>query len=81
MRDRNLTLKVDQAARDYLAELGYDPDFGARPLKRTIQREVQDPLALKVVAGEVKEGDTIRVTKGPAGLQFDVIRAEEDQEK
>ncbi len=81
MRDRNLTLKVDQAARDYLAELGYDPDFGARPLKRTIQREVQDPLALKVVAGEVKEGDTIRVTKGPAGLQFDVIRAEEEQEK
>ncbi len=81
MRDRNLTLKVDQAARDYLAELGYDPDFGARPLKRTIQREVQDPLALKVVAGEVKEGETIRVTKGPAGLQFDVIRAEEDQEK
>ncbi|KUK97371.1 MAG: Chaperone ClpB, partial [Anaerolineaceae bacterium 46_22] len=62
MQDRNLTLKVDQAARDYLAELGYDPDFGARPLKRTIQREVQDPLALKVVAGEVKEGDTIRVT-------------------
>jgi len=81
MQDRNLTLKVDQAARDYLAELGYDPDFGARPLKRTIQREVQDPLALKVVAGEVKEGDTIRVTKGPAGLQFDVIRAEEEQEK
>jgi ATP-dependent Clp protease ATP-binding subunit ClpB len=80
MQDRNLTLKVDQAARDYLAELGYDPDFGARPLKRTIQREVQDPLALKVVAGEVKEGDTIRVTKGPAGLQFDVIKAEEEQE-
>jgi len=81
MQDRNLTLKVDQAARDYLAELGYDPDFGARPLKRTIQREVQDPLALKVVAGEVKEGDTIRVTKGPAGLQFEVISAEEEQEK
>ncbi|HEY9122617.1 MAG TPA: ATP-dependent chaperone ClpB [Brevefilum sp.] len=81
MRDRNLTLTVDQAARDYLAELGYDPDFGARPLKRTIQREVQDPLALKVVAGEVKEGDTIRVTKGPAGLHFEVVRAEEEQEK
>ncbi|MDF1520375.1 MAG: ATP-dependent chaperone ClpB [Brevefilum sp.] len=80
MRDRNLTLKVDQAARDYLAELGYDPNFGARPLKRTILREVQDPLALKVVAGEVKEGDTIQVTREPAGLQFEVIRAEEEQE-
>jgi ATP-dependent Clp protease ATP-binding subunit ClpB len=81
MRDRNLTLKVDQAARDYLAELGYDPDFGARPLKRTIQREVQDPLALKVVAGEAKEGDTVKVTKGLDGLQFEVISAEEEQEK
>jgi len=81
MSVRNLKLKVDQVARDYLAELGYDPDFGARPLKRTIQREVQDPLALKVVSGEVKEGDTIRVTRGPAGLQFEVISAEKEQEK
>ncbi|MDY6845933.1 MAG: AAA family ATPase, partial [Chloroflexota bacterium] len=81
MRDRNLTLEVDQAARDYLAELGYDPDFGARPLKRTIQREVQDPLALKVVSGEVKEGDTVKVTKSSDGLGFEVISPEVEQEK
>jgi ATP-dependent Clp protease ATP-binding subunit ClpB len=73
MSERNLKLQVDQQARDYLAELGYDPDFGARPLKRTIQREVQDPLALKVISGEVKEGDTVKVTKGLQGLQFETV--------
>lgn len=71
MQQRNLTLKVDQAARDYLVEIGYDPDFGARPLKRTIQREVQNPLALKVVAGEIGEGDTVEVSLGPEGLTFE----------
>jgi ATP-dependent Clp protease ATP-binding subunit ClpB len=81
MKERNLTLKVDQAAREYLAEEGYDPDFGARPLKRTIQREVQDPLALKVVSGEVKEGDNIKVTRGLEGLQFEVISPIEEAEK
>jgi ATP-dependent Clp protease ATP-binding subunit ClpB len=81
MKERNLTLKVDQAAREYLAEEGYDPDFGARPLKRTIQREVQDPLALKVVSGEVKEGDTIEVTRVLEGLQFEVISPIEEAEK
>jgi ATP-dependent Clp protease ATP-binding subunit ClpB len=71
MAQRNLTLQVEPEARAYLAETGYDPDFGARPLKRTIQRELQDPLALKVVGGEVSEGDTVRVTRGPDGLVFD----------
>ena len=81
MKERNLTLKVDRAAREYLAEEGYDPDFGARPLKRTIQREVQDPLALKVVSGEVKEGDTVEVTKGIRGLQFEVISPKQEAEQ
>ncbi len=65
-------LEVSKAARDYLAETGYDPDFGARPLKRAIQRELQDPLALKILAGEFKEGDTIQVDRGPQGLVFAV---------
>jgi hypothetical protein len=56
MAQRGLTLQVEPEARAYLAEVGYDPDFGARPLKRTIQREVQDPLALKVVSGESAKG-------------------------
>ncbi|NLN69356.1 MAG: ATP-dependent chaperone ClpB [Chloroflexi bacterium] len=74
MAQRGLTLQVDPEARQYLAEVGYDPDFGARPLKRAIQRELQDPLALKVVGGEVGEGDTIRVSRGPDGLVFAVDR-------
>ncbi len=76
MAQRDLKLEIDQAAREYLAEVGYDPDFGARPLKRTIQREVQDPLALKVVSGEVSEGDTIHITREGDGLIFETIRQE-----
>jgi len=73
MSQRGLTLQVEPAARTYLAEVGYDPDFGARPLKRAIQREVQDPLALKVVGGEITEGDTIKVTSGADGLEFETL--------
>jgi ATP-dependent Clp protease ATP-binding subunit ClpB len=82
MQDRHLSLKVTQPARAYLAEVGYDPDFGARPLKRTIQREVQDRLALKVISGELKEGDTVKIDKGPSGLTFEKTSEESgDPEK
>ena len=70
LSERGFTLEISEAAREYLAEVGYDPDFGARPLKRTIQRELQDPLALQVLSGEFHEGDTIRVDRGPEGLTF-----------
>ena len=70
LADKGYTLEVSAAARDYLAEVGYNPDFGARPLKRAIQREVQDPLALKILSAEFKEGDTLRVDRGPQGLTF-----------
>jgi ATP-dependent Clp protease ATP-binding subunit ClpB len=70
---RGYTLEVSDAARDYLAEVGYDPDFGARPLKRAIQRELQDPLALKILAGEIREGDAIHVEKGAEGLTFSPV--------
>jgi len=81
MTQRNLKLEVDQDARDYLAEEGYNPDFGARPLKRTIQRELQDPLALKVVSGEIVEGDTVKVSRGPSGLIFDTIAGLDSESK
>jgi ATP-dependent Clp protease ATP-binding subunit ClpB len=71
LRDRDLKLKVSEDALDYLAEAGWDPDFGARPLKRAIQREVQDPLALKVISGEVHPGETIYVAREPQGLIFE----------
>ncbi|MGB8251770.1 MAG: AAA family ATPase, partial [Anaerolineaceae bacterium] len=70
LADKGYQLDVTKAAREYLAEKGYDPDFGARPLKRAIQRELQDPLALKILAGEFKEGARIRVDRGPEGLVF-----------
>ncbi|MCA2000838.1 MAG: ATP-dependent chaperone ClpB, partial [Chloroflexi bacterium] len=56
LAEKGFKLEATEAAREYLAEVGYDPHFGARPLKRAIQRELQDPLALKILAGEFKEG-------------------------
>jgi ATP-dependent Clp protease ATP-binding subunit ClpB len=68
--ERGFTLEVSEAARECLAQAGYDPDFGARPLKRAIQRELQDPLALHILSGDFHDGDTIRVDRGPDGLTF-----------
>jgi ATP-dependent Clp protease ATP-binding subunit ClpB len=65
---RNITLEVDDAAREWLAREGYDPVFGARPLKRVIQRSLQNPLAEMILAGEIHDGDTVRVSAGPDGL-------------
>ena len=73
LESRGFKLEVTDAAKEYLAEVGYDPDFGARPLKRAIQRELQDPLAMQILAGEFKEGDTIRVDRGPEGLTFTAV--------
>ncbi|MFI5166041.1 MAG: ATP-dependent chaperone ClpB [Thermoanaerobaculales bacterium] len=70
LADRHITVVADEAALDLLARAGYDPDFGARPLKRTIQRLVQDPLARLVLAGEVVDGDTVfaKVEQGSLAL-------------
>jgi len=70
LAEKGYQIEVTEAAREYLAEVGYDPQFGARPLKRAIQRELQDPLAIKILAGEFKEGDVIRVDRGAEGLSF-----------
>ena len=72
LADKGYQLEVSEAAREYIAEAGYDPTFGARPLKRAIQRELQDPLALRILAGEFDEGDIISVDRGPEGLTFSV---------
>ena len=60
LRDRRLTLAVTPDARAWLTERGYDPVFGARPLRRLIQREVQDKLAMALLSGNVRDGDTVR---------------------
>jgi ATP-dependent Clp protease ATP-binding subunit ClpB len=68
LADRNLAVTLTPAAREYLALKGYDPQFGARPLKRLIQREVQDALAMKLLAGDIREGDVIEIDRdGSAG--------------
>ncbi len=65
---RKITLDLDATAKAWLADEGYDPVFGARPLKRVIQRQLQDPLAEMLLAGEILDGSVIRVTTGPEGL-------------
>ncbi len=61
LADRKITLELTDAARIKLAEEGYDPIFGARPLKRVIQQRLQNPLALKLLQGDFRDGDTVLV--------------------
>ncbi|KGJ22602.1 ATP-dependent chaperone ClpB [Paracoccus sanguinis] len=68
LADRKITLDVDEAAMTWLADEGYDPVFGARPLKRVIQRSLQNPLAEMMLGGEVLDGQTVKVSAGPDGL-------------
>jgi ATP-dependent Clp protease ATP-binding subunit ClpB len=70
LEERGLGLVLTDAARQHVARVGYDPDFGARPLKRVIQKEIADPIALALLQGEYKEGDTITVDASPDGLVF-----------
>ena len=67
LADRNITLEVSTAAMDALAKEGYDPQYGARPLKRLIQREVQNPLAVALLEGRFKDGDAVKVDAAKSG--------------
>jgi len=69
--ERRIELVVSEEAMDLLAEKGFDPVYGARPLKRTIQRELADPLALRLLSGEFGEGDTVKVTGEDGGIRID----------
>jgi ATP-dependent Clp protease ATP-binding subunit ClpB len=71
LEDRKIHVVLSDAAKDDLVQEGYDPAYGARPLKRTIQRRVLDPLAMQVLEGTFGEGDTIVVDHGPHGLRFE----------
>jgi ATP-dependent Clp protease ATP-binding subunit ClpB len=75
MAARGYQLVISPEARTYLAEIGYDADYGARPLKRAIQRELQDPLAVKILGGAFHEGETIRVERGKEKLEFTALAA------
>ncbi|WP_297845149.1 ATP-dependent chaperone ClpB [uncultured Roseibium sp.] len=76
LSDRKITLNLDDGALGWLAQKGYDPAYGARPLKRVIQKDVQDPLAEKLLAGEILDGQTVDVTAGSDRLMFQVEGAE-----
>jgi ATP-dependent Clp protease ATP-binding subunit ClpB len=73
LEDRKITIVLSEAAKDKLIEEGYDPVYGGRPLKRTLQRRVLDPLAMRVLQGDFREGDTVHIDAGSGqeGLTFD----------
>jgi len=70
LREKKVTLEATPKARAYLSEMGYDPMYGARPLKRTIQNLVQNPLAKMMLAGDVADGNTVIIDKGEKGIVF-----------
>jgi ATP-dependent Clp protease ATP-binding subunit ClpB len=77
LAERGLRLELTDAARAALAEAGWDPTYGARPLKRAIQRLLENPLALRLLEGEFAEGDTVRVDAKDDGLVFEKSGAAE----
>jgi ATP-dependent Clp protease ATP-binding subunit ClpC len=70
LSDRKLTIEITESAKSWLAKEGYDPVYGARPLRRALEKYVENPLSVKVLGGEFKEGDTIIVDTGIEGLIF-----------
>ena len=74
LADRRLTLSIDDAALAWLADRGYDPTYGARPLKRVIQKDLVDPIASKLLAGEIEDGSVIAVSAGEGGLEIGKAR-------
>jgi len=80
LADRKVTLELSDPAREWLAERGYDPVYGARPLKRVIQKEVQDPLAEQLLSGTIEDGDAVRATPAGERLLFERASAGADAE-
>jgi ATP-dependent Clp protease ATP-binding subunit ClpB len=77
LADRKITIELTQAAKEVLFREGYDPNYGARPMKRAIQKLVQDPLAMKILDGEVLHGDNVLVDSDGSKLSFAVTRESE----
>ena len=70
LEDRKITIALDAKAREWLADKGYDPAYGARPLKRVIQKAVQDSLAELILSGKIRDGEKVTVSVGKEGLTF-----------
>ena len=73
LAERDLRLEITDGAKDFLANVGYDPTYGARPLKRAIQRYLANGLAEDILAGRFTDGDTIRVEAGDGKLLFERV--------
>ncbi|MBV8816995.1 MAG: AAA family ATPase, partial [Acidobacteriaceae bacterium] len=81
LAERHVTLELTDRARSLLVRTGYDPNYGARPLKRAIQREIENPLARRILGGDVRDGQSIAIDVAPSGnLEFSVKQAPEVQE-
>jgi ATP-dependent Clp protease ATP-binding subunit ClpB len=72
LKDRKVTLDLTDGAKKWLGRVGYDPVYGARPLKRAVQRYLQDPLADKILRGEVPDGSTVHIDEGDGALAMTV---------
>ena len=72
LKDRKITLDLTDAARRWIGRVGYDPVYGARPLKRAIQRYLQDPLADMILRGDVIDGATVKIDEGEGALEMAV---------
>jgi ATP-dependent Clp protease ATP-binding subunit ClpB len=76
LEDRKITIELEPSAREWLADTGWDPAYGARPLKRVIQKSVQDPLAEMILSGRIKDGEKVVISAGKQGLTFNGKLAE-----
>jgi len=72
LKDRKVTLELSDAARNWLGRVGYDPVYGARPLKRAVQKYLQDPLAEMILSGNVPDGSTVKIDEGDGALQLSI---------
>ena len=81
LAERKITITLTDAAKRQLVEEGYDPVYGARPLKRVIQRRIQDPLAMKILAGDVRDGDHVVVDFRESEFVFDVVAGAAEEER
>jgi ATP-dependent Clp protease ATP-binding subunit ClpB len=70
LEDRKIAITLEPKAREWLADKGYDPAYGARPLKRVIQKAVQDPLAELILSGKIRDGEKVKISAGRDGLTF-----------
>ena len=80
LAERGVSLELTEAAREHVARAGYDPVYGARPLKRYLQHELETRIGRAIIAGELVEGSSIRVDAGERGLEVEIAAAKTEEE-